>query len=202
VRQSRHEKDRRSAVDSSGFSACDLMQGSIARPPPGIRSLISGTPYGRNVAFLAFPLQGARTRNCSKSYDRRERRMNAPSHRVFVGRIEIGAAWSKQSNEGRNYLGLKLDDPSFTAPLYANLVEDEDGKALSLNRLHDQPCFELPPFEIILRLALQIFGYRIQNHRHAPQYLERQNLFRWSTYGYARKFATCSIQAIIGCKIC
>lgn len=57
---------------------------------------------------------------------------NAPSHRVFVGRVEIGAAWSKQSNEGRNYLGLKLDDPSFTAPIYANLVEDEDGKGHSL----------------------------------------------------------------------
>src|SRR3546814_4464613 len=37
---------------------------------------------------------------------------NAPSHRVFVGRAEIGAAWSKTSNEGRAYLGLKLDDPS------------------------------------------------------------------------------------------
>ncbi len=57
---------------------------------------------------------------------------NTPSHRVFVGRIEIGAAWSKQSNEGRNYLGLKLDDPSFTAPIYANLVEDEDGQNYSL----------------------------------------------------------------------
>ena len=57
---------------------------------------------------------------------------NAPSHRVFVGRVEIGAAWSKQSNEGRNYLGLKLDDPSFTAPIYANLIEDEDGQSYSL----------------------------------------------------------------------
>ncbi|MFA1672099.1 DUF736 domain-containing protein [Rhizobium mongolense] len=57
---------------------------------------------------------------------------NAPSHRVYVGRIEIGAAWSKQSNEGRKYLALKLDDPSFTAPIYANLVEDEDGQNCSL----------------------------------------------------------------------
>lgn len=64
--------------------------------------------------------------------DRRSSGENAPSHRVFVGRIEIGAAWSKQSNEGRNYLGLKLDDPSFTAPIYANLVEGEDGQGYSL----------------------------------------------------------------------
>ena len=57
---------------------------------------------------------------------------NAPRHRVLVGRAEIGAAWSKRSNEGRDYLGLKLDDPSFNAPIYANLFNDEDGEAFSL----------------------------------------------------------------------
>ena len=57
---------------------------------------------------------------------------NVPSHRVFVGRAEIDAAWSKRSNEGRDYLSLKLDDPSFTAPIYANLFEDEDGEGYSL----------------------------------------------------------------------
>lgn len=57
---------------------------------------------------------------------------NAPSHRVFVGRAEIGAAWSKRSNEGRDYLGLKLDDPSFTAPIFANLFDDEGGEGYSL----------------------------------------------------------------------
>ncbi|MDX8449376.1 DUF736 domain-containing protein [Mesorhizobium captivum] len=57
---------------------------------------------------------------------------NAPSHRVFVGRVEIGAAWAKKSNEGRNYLSLKLDDPSFSNPIYANLVEDEEGEGFSL----------------------------------------------------------------------
>ena len=57
---------------------------------------------------------------------------NAPSHRVMVGRVEIGAAWSKRSNEGRDYLGLKLDDPSFNAPIYANLFDDEEGETFSL----------------------------------------------------------------------
>ncbi|MCQ9155196.1 DUF736 domain-containing protein, partial [Acidomonas methanolica] len=41
-------------------------------------------------------------------------------------KVEIGAAWSKRSNEGRDYLGLKLDDPSFNAPIYANLFDDEE----------------------------------------------------------------------------
>jgi uncharacterized protein (DUF736 family) len=57
---------------------------------------------------------------------------NAPSHRVFVGRAEIGAAWSKRSNEGRDYLSLKLDDPSFSTPIYANLFDDADGETFTL----------------------------------------------------------------------
>ena len=57
---------------------------------------------------------------------------NSPSHRVYVGRVEIGAAWAKRSNEGRDYLGLKFDDPSFTAPIFANLFDDEDGEGYSL----------------------------------------------------------------------
>ena len=57
---------------------------------------------------------------------------NAPSHRVYVGRAEIGAAWSKRSNEGRDYLSVKLDDPSFTAPIFANLFDDEDGEGYTL----------------------------------------------------------------------
>jgi uncharacterized protein (DUF736 family) len=57
---------------------------------------------------------------------------NSPSHRVYCGRVEIGAAWSKRYNEGRDYLGLKLDDPSFTAPIFANLFDDEDGEGYSL----------------------------------------------------------------------
>ena len=57
---------------------------------------------------------------------------NAPSHRVYVGRAEIGAAWAKRSNEGRSYLSVKLDDPSFNAPIYANLFDDEDGESHTL----------------------------------------------------------------------
>jgi uncharacterized protein (DUF736 family) len=49
----------------------------------------------------------------------------APTHRVFVGRAEIGAAWAKRSANQRDYLAVKLDDPSFTAPIFANLFDDE-----------------------------------------------------------------------------
>jgi uncharacterized protein (DUF736 family) len=57
---------------------------------------------------------------------------NAPSHRVYVGRVEIGAAWTKRSTEGRDYLGLKLDDPSFSAPIYANLFKDDESYEFNL----------------------------------------------------------------------
>jgi uncharacterized protein (DUF736 family) len=57
---------------------------------------------------------------------------NAPNHRIYVGRAEIGAAWSKRSNEGRDYLSVKLDDPSFNAPIYANLFDDEEGDGYAL----------------------------------------------------------------------
>src|SRR5258708_12643926 len=50
---------------------------------------------------------------------------NAPSHRVYVGRAEIGAAWSKRSNDGPDYLSVNLDAPTFNAPPYANLLNHE-----------------------------------------------------------------------------
>ena len=46
--------------------------------------------------------------------------------------MEIGAAWAKRSNEGRPYLSVKHDDPSFNAPIYANLIEDEGGESHTL----------------------------------------------------------------------
>jgi uncharacterized protein (DUF736 family) len=42
--------------------------------------------------------------------------------------IEIGAAWRRTSKDDRVYHSVKLDDPSFTAPIYANLFEGEDGE--------------------------------------------------------------------------
>ena len=50
----------------------------------------------------------------------------APDYRIFQGSVEFGAAWKKTSGEGRDYLSVKLDDPSFPAPIYATLVEGEE----------------------------------------------------------------------------
>ena len=52
----------------------------------------------------------------------------APDLRVIVSGVEIGAAWRRTSKEDRTYHSVKLDDPSFSAPIYANLFEGDDGK--------------------------------------------------------------------------
>ncbi|MER8404294.1 DUF736 domain-containing protein [Mesorhizobium sp. M1307] len=46
--------------------------------------------------------------------------------RVIVSGVEIGAAWRRTSKDSRSYHSVKLDDPSFTAPIYANLFEGDD----------------------------------------------------------------------------
>ena len=58
----------------------------------------------------------------------------APAVRVLAGRVEIGAAWQRTSKENTPYHSVKLDDPSFPAPIYANLVEVEGGYALVWSR--------------------------------------------------------------------
>ena len=49
----------------------------------------------------------------------------APDYRVFAGAIEFGAGWKKKSEQGRDYVSLKFDDPSFPNPIYATMVEVE-----------------------------------------------------------------------------
>lgn len=63
---------------------------------------------------------------CEKDSER------APDFRIWVGGLDIGAAWQKVSAAERDYLSCKLDDPSFAAPLYASLVASDDGEIFSL----------------------------------------------------------------------
>jgi uncharacterized protein (DUF736 family) len=48
-----------------------------------------------------------------------------PDFRVSSANMDIGAAWKKTSREGRNYISVELDDPSFPAPIYATLSETD-----------------------------------------------------------------------------
>jgi len=57
---------------------------------------------------------------------------NAPSHVIYVGRVEIGAAWPQKAAGGREYLSVKLDDPSLSATISGNLYADDSGETYSL----------------------------------------------------------------------
>jgi uncharacterized protein (DUF736 family) len=46
----------------------------------------------------------------------------APTHRVFAGDAELGAAWRKLNKQGHSYYVLQLDDPSFAKAIEARLV--------------------------------------------------------------------------------
>jgi uncharacterized protein (DUF736 family) len=58
----------------------------------------------------------------------------APDYRIFAGTaVEFGAAWKKTAREtDREYLSVKLDDPSFPAPIYASLVKIDGDEGFTL----------------------------------------------------------------------
>ena len=58
----------------------------------------------------------------------------APNLRVMSGHVEIGAAWQRTSKDNTVYHSVKLDDPSFPAPIYANLVAVDEAYALVWSR--------------------------------------------------------------------
>jgi uncharacterized protein (DUF736 family) len=56
-----------------------------------------------------------------------------PHFRIFASNVELGAAWQKTARDTeRDYLSVKLDDPSFPAPIYATLIEVEGQDGLQL----------------------------------------------------------------------
>ncbi|WP_409371653.1 DUF736 domain-containing protein [Mesorhizobium huakuii] len=64
---------------------------------------------------------------------------------MFAGATEFGAAWKKTSREGRDYHSVKLDDPSFPAPIYASLVETDTEGDFSL--IWSRRTAECPPLK-------------------------------------------------------
>jgi uncharacterized protein (DUF736 family) len=57
----------------------------------------------------------------------------APDYRIFCGVTEFGAAWKKTARDSdREYVSVKLDDPSFPAPIYASLVKAEGDESFTL----------------------------------------------------------------------
>ena len=63
---------------------------------------------------------------------------DSPDFRVTTerNRAEIGAAWKERSEAGKTYLSVRLDDPSFPAPVYCRLFQfdGEEGYRLIWSR--------------------------------------------------------------------
>ena len=88
--------------------------GSFTRDDKGI--------YTGEIRTLSLRVK-AIIRPCERENDK------APDHRVSTSGVEFGAAWTRTAREtGAEYLSLKLDDPSFPAPIYATLTQSDDGE--------------------------------------------------------------------------
>ena len=59
---------------------------------------------------------------------------NAPAFRVLVGQSRIGDAWEARSSgeHPKDYLRVRIDDPSLYEPINAALFPSEDGGAAQL----------------------------------------------------------------------
>jgi uncharacterized protein (DUF736 family) len=84
--------------------------------------------YNGAIKTLTLNVKSAVLRKAEKTND------NGPDFRIFSGNTEFGAAWMKTSKEDRAYLSVKLDDPSFGAPIYASLVDADEGYSLIWSR--------------------------------------------------------------------
>ena len=56
----------------------------------------------------------------------------APAFHIYAGTTEIGAAWLKETNDGKPYHSVTLDDPSFTRPLYLAMFAEKDAGKFAL----------------------------------------------------------------------
>ena len=45
-----------------------------------------------------------------------------PDYSVAMRGAQVGAAWKSRSKAGKDYLRLKIDDPTLAQPIFANLV--------------------------------------------------------------------------------
>lgn len=59
---------------------------------------------------------------------------NAPLFRVFAGQSRVGDAWAARSggDTPKDYLRVRLDDPSLPEPITAALFQSGDGKEAQL----------------------------------------------------------------------
>ncbi|PZQ63468.1 MAG: DUF736 domain-containing protein [Phenylobacterium zucineum] len=84
--------------------------------------------YAGSIKTLGLNVRQAQLRPVDKTSRK------APDFRVFANGTEFGAGWKRTSQDNNDYISLRLDDPSFPAPIYANLVDAEEGYDLVWSR--------------------------------------------------------------------
>jgi uncharacterized protein (DUF736 family) len=72
------------------------------------------------IRTMTINVKAQLVRNRTKTND------EAPDYRLYAGGAELGAAWRQESKNGETpYLAVKLDDPSFAAPVRAVFFENQ-----------------------------------------------------------------------------
>lgn len=98
-----------------------------------MRDFVQCTREGTNAGFTGvIQTVGLKAKVAINPVEKRGE--SAPDYRVFVGKVKIGAGWARTSKGGREFVSLKLDYPSFPAPIYANLIEREGQHELIWSR--------------------------------------------------------------------
>lgn len=52
-----------------------------------------------------------------------KRNDKSPDYRITVSLSDLGAAWKRTGDNGDEHFSVRLDDPSFTAPINCRLVK-------------------------------------------------------------------------------
>jgi len=84
--------------------------------------------YTGSIKTLGLNVKSASLRPIEKTNGK------GPDYRVFAGETEFGTAMKKTSRANRDYLSVKLDDPSFSKPIWAAMVDAEEGYRLVWSR--------------------------------------------------------------------
>ncbi len=88
----------------------------------------TGSTFAGTIETLSFKAEAVFEPIAGKSE-------KSPDFRVTSGHADLGVAWRETSQAtGKPYLSVRLDDPSFPAPIYCRLVETRDAHSLMWSR--------------------------------------------------------------------
>lgn len=59
---------------------------------------------------------------------------SAPTHRMMLDDLKLAPGWTKTTEDGRDYIGFKFDDPSFVAPIRVSSTVAMVGPSTSAGR--------------------------------------------------------------------